>query len=345
MGIERSLIILKPDALKGGLEFEIMNRFRRKGFSIEGLYKTRPSEALLRQHYAEVIADKGEDIGRKIIDYMMSGPVLVAIIEGNDAVQSVRNMSGSKTAPIACAPGTIRHDYSTDSFDFANEEGRSVENMIHSSDSTASADREIDMWFNQNAQSITRLEPDCLDDIAEAIGYEWIGLVEGIIADSNMKGLLYHGVKNRDSIPKIEKQGLKPLTPESGLASFWATGLSLFYPLMDSPFFRYSGEHSPNHPELCELNLAVSSYKGLALKGHSLPTYQFDTQLLIKETIPYDSLAIINIKVEHPVTEDTKTLRGYAKKAEQMLLRAIDSQLTGQFTPGNTIRYHKRIKE
>lgn len=149
MGIERSLIILKPDALRRGIEYDVLNRFKKKGFDVVDMYMTVASDELLREHYAAVIADKGEKIGDNIVNFMKSGPIIVAVLEGNNAVNAVRTMGGEKTQPAQCPPGTIRHDYSMDSYDLADKENRCLENVLHSSDSAESATREIGLWFDK----------------------------------------------------------------------------------------------------------------------------------------------------------------------------------------------------
>jgi len=133
MAIERTLIILKPDAVQRGLVGKVLSRFEERGFSIAGMKMVTLSQALLKEHYAH-IADKPFFPG--IAKFMSSSPVVVAVIEGKDAVQVTRDMCGPTNARKAL-PGTIRGDYSL-----------SMQcNVIHASDSIETAQKEIARFF------------------------------------------------------------------------------------------------------------------------------------------------------------------------------------------------------
>jgi hypothetical protein len=182
---------------------------------------------------------------------------------------------------------------------------------------------------------------DIFKDISVTINYTLADLIKDVVDTSNEKKILYHGIKRGSSIKQIKKEGLKPLTPESVYCSFWATGMALFNPTNDSPFFTYSASTSPYDPEICELNLAVTKYDLLTQKGLILE-YKEDSQIRIKEIVPYDALALINVRVKHPFSEDH--LRRFMTTAEQMLLKAIVAQIYGVFSPGKTIKHFKEIK-
>ena len=131
--MERTLVILKPDCVQRGLCGLVLQRFEQRGFAIAGMKMIRLGSALLREHYAH-IADKPFFPG--IEKFMSSSPVVVAVIEGKDAVESVRAMCGPTNARKA-APGTIRGDYSL-----------SMQcNVIHASDSPETAQKEIARFF------------------------------------------------------------------------------------------------------------------------------------------------------------------------------------------------------
>ena len=133
MSPERTLIILKPDCVQRGLVGKVLSRFESRGFSIAGMKMVKLSAALLKEHYAH-IADKPFFPG--IASFMSSSPVVVAVIEGKDAVQVTRDMCGPTNARKA-APGTIRGDYSL-----------SMQcNVIHASDSPESAQKEVARFF------------------------------------------------------------------------------------------------------------------------------------------------------------------------------------------------------
>ena len=168
---ERSLIILKPDAVQRALVGEILSRFERTGFNIIGMKVTTASKELAGEHYAddeEWLVSVGEqtkksyaargidkketpkEIGQKIrqqlMDFISMSPVIALVLEGHDVIKKVRIMVGD-TAPNKAAPGTIRGDYSFDSYGMADETGRPIQNLIHASDSVESANREIKIWF------------------------------------------------------------------------------------------------------------------------------------------------------------------------------------------------------
>lgn len=131
--MERTLVILKPDCVQRGLCGAVLSRFEQRGFSIAGMKLVKLDAALLREHYAH-IADKPFFPG--IEKLMSSSPVVVAVIEGKEAVEAVRAMCGPTNARKA-APGTIRGDYSL-----------SMQcNVIHASDSLETAKKEIARFF------------------------------------------------------------------------------------------------------------------------------------------------------------------------------------------------------
>ena len=133
MPTERTLIILKPDAVQRGLVGTVLARFEERGFSIAGMKMVVLSQSQLTEHYAH-IADKPFFPG--IAKFMSSSPVVVAVIEGKDAVQVARDMCGPTNARKA-ASGTIRGDFSL-----------SMQcNVIHASDSLETAQKEVARFF------------------------------------------------------------------------------------------------------------------------------------------------------------------------------------------------------
>lgn len=132
--IEQTLIILKPDAVIRGLIGKIIDRFEQKGFRIVGMKMTRISPELAARHYEE---HREKPFYRDLVDYITSGPVILAVIEGPKAISVVRSMVGATDASLAQA-GTIRGDF-----------GLSKRfNLIHASDSEDSARREINLFFS-----------------------------------------------------------------------------------------------------------------------------------------------------------------------------------------------------
>lgn len=131
--MERTLVLIKPDAMQRGLTFEILGRLERRGLRLVGLRLVDVSEELARQHYA-VHAER--PFFAKLIGYITSSPVVAAVFEGTRAVEVVRNSVG-KTDPADAQPGTIRGDYSL-------EIGR---NLVHASDAPQTAEQEVALWF------------------------------------------------------------------------------------------------------------------------------------------------------------------------------------------------------
>ncbi|HVO77328.1 MAG TPA: nucleoside-diphosphate kinase [Methanomassiliicoccales archaeon] len=132
--IERTFVMLKPDAVHRGLISEIVGRFERKGLKPIAIKMMRLPKELAERHYAE---HKGKGFFPGLIEYITSGPVICMVWEGENAVASVRALMG-KTNPNDALPGTIRGD-------LAQQTGR---NLVHGSDSSESAKREIQIFFN-----------------------------------------------------------------------------------------------------------------------------------------------------------------------------------------------------
>ena len=134
--MERTLVLVKPDGMQRGLAGEIIHRLERRGLRIVGLKLLQVDRALAERHYGEHV---GKPFYEGLVAYITACPIVAAVFEGTDAVEAVRNTMG-KTNPRDAAPGTIRGD-------FGLEIGR---NLIHGSDSLASADREVALFFNAN---------------------------------------------------------------------------------------------------------------------------------------------------------------------------------------------------
>jgi nucleoside-diphosphate kinase len=132
--MERTLVLVKPDAMQRGLAGEIILRLERRGLRIAGLKLLQVDRALAERHYGEHV---GKPFYEGLVGYITSSPIIAAVFEGTNAVESVRNTVG-KTNPRDAAPGTIRGD-------FGLEIGR---NLIHASDSIESAEREAGIFFD-----------------------------------------------------------------------------------------------------------------------------------------------------------------------------------------------------
>ena len=133
MGMQRTLVIVKPDGVQRGLVGPIVARLEARGLKIVGLKLVQVSRDLAARHYAE---HEGKPFYPGLLQYITSAPVVVACFEGTSAVQMVRNAVGA-TNPLNAVPGTIRGDLALDI-------GR---NLIHASDAPETADRELALWF------------------------------------------------------------------------------------------------------------------------------------------------------------------------------------------------------
>lgn len=134
--MERTFIILKPDAVQRGLVGEIISRFERRGLKIVAMKFMQVDEELARRHYA---VHEGRPFFAGLIQYITSGPVVAMVVEGTDAIAVVRATVGA-TKPAEAAPGTIRAD-------FGLEIGR---NLVHASDGAETAASEIALWFGED---------------------------------------------------------------------------------------------------------------------------------------------------------------------------------------------------
>jgi len=133
---ERTLIIIKPDAIQRGLIGRIIERFENKGFKVTAMKMKHIDRKLAEQHYAE---HAGKDFFADLVDYITSSAVILMVLEGPGAIAVVRQMVGVTDGQKA-SPGTIRGDF-----------GISMRyNLIHASDSAESAKREIDLFFGQD---------------------------------------------------------------------------------------------------------------------------------------------------------------------------------------------------
>jgi nucleoside-diphosphate kinase len=145
--LERSLVLLKPDALDRGIIGEIITRFERVGAKIVGLKMLVSEKDTAKLHYTEDLARRrGEKVRDLMISMLTSGPIVAIALEGVEIVEVVRKMVGA-TEPKSANPGTIRGDYAHVSFKHADSHDIGVFNLIHASGSPEEADTEIAVWF------------------------------------------------------------------------------------------------------------------------------------------------------------------------------------------------------
>lgn len=172
---ERTLILMKPDVLQRQIVGEILSRFERKGFKMVAVKMLNATKAQVGEHYTaeeQYLIETGEKakkgaemrgqdvsnwnslewgkiIRERNIAYLTCGPILAVVLEGPSVVSSVRKVLGS-TSPADGDVGTIRADYSFDSYALADVVARSTRTMLHASDSAENAQREIKIWFKEN---------------------------------------------------------------------------------------------------------------------------------------------------------------------------------------------------
>ena len=195
---ERTLVIIKPDGVQRSLVGEIIKRYERVGLKLVALKLLLPTGEMAREHY--MVGGEGwlEEVGRKaslayekrgqkspyktnkqnglvILDanakYLSASAVVVMVWEGAHAIDIVRKITGG-TEPLSSDVGTIRGDYTIDSYPLADADGRSVRNIIHASGSVEEADKEIAIWFTKEEVHKYRL------------------IQEQILYDVNLDGLL-----------------------------------------------------------------------------------------------------------------------------------------------------------
>lgn len=183
---ERSLVIIKPDGVQRSLVGEIMRRFERTGLKFAALKLVVPQADQCWSHYHKdeewfltkgnrIVEDRkaqglsvdkepleyGKDIIQGNVDFFTSGPVVVMIIEGNQAVAIVKKLVGG-TEPTTSDVGTIRGDLTVDSYALSSIDHRAVRNLIHCSDSPEEANREINIWFKPEEIIDYRLVQDAI---------------------------------------------------------------------------------------------------------------------------------------------------------------------------------------
>lgn len=172
--MERTLVVLKPDAVQRSLIGEILTRFERTGLKIIGLKLVHATKDVAGEHYAddeewlksvgakakkayeskgvkntETELEIGQRIRQQLMDFISMSPSVAVVIEGHGAIEKVRTIVGA-TAPMNALPGTIRGDYAFDSYGLADVSGRPLQNLIHASDSPDNAAREIKVWFSDD---------------------------------------------------------------------------------------------------------------------------------------------------------------------------------------------------
>lgn len=168
---ERTLVLLKPDTVQRALIGKIIDRFEGVGLKIVGMKFVLPTKEQAYKHYvkseaeigalgnrsieakkkSDIIETKdpkvlGQEIVDRLVTFLSAGPIVAIVLEGNQSIAITRKMVGS-TEPLQSLPGTIRGDYTIDSYRMADDDKRSVRNLVHASSSLGDSDYEIKVWF------------------------------------------------------------------------------------------------------------------------------------------------------------------------------------------------------
>ena len=144
MTIEQTLVLIKPDGVARGLVGEIIKRFEQRGLKIIALKLVKINPDFSKKHYAAHIS-KG--FYKPLESFITSGPIVAIAIEGVDAIENVRKLSGA-TESKSASPGTIRGDYSHVSYGHADEKGIAIKNIVHASGNKEDAEKELSLWFS-----------------------------------------------------------------------------------------------------------------------------------------------------------------------------------------------------
>jgi nucleoside-diphosphate kinase len=144
--IERTLVLLKPDAVARGLSGQILQRFESTALKVVGTKMKWMDAEFTRKHYADLEERLGSEVYNLTATFMQQGPVIALVLEGYDAIATVRKIVGS-TYPNQAPAGTIRGDFSHMSSGASLAVGKAVANLVHASGNREEAAQEVDLWF------------------------------------------------------------------------------------------------------------------------------------------------------------------------------------------------------
>lgn len=144
--IERTLVLVKPDAVQRSLIGEIVSRFEKAGLKIVGMKMVWIDPEFSKKHYA---AHVNKPFYKSLEAFITAGPVIAMVIEGISGVEVVRKIVGN-TEPKTAPAGTIRGDYAHHSYHFTDMKGIAIRNIIHASGTVEEAKKEIKLWFKDN---------------------------------------------------------------------------------------------------------------------------------------------------------------------------------------------------
>jgi nucleoside-diphosphate kinase len=146
LGVEKTLVLLKPDAVARGLAGRIVGRFEDAALKIVGVKMKHLDADFTRKHYFDLEERLGTEIYNSTATFMQTGPVIALALEGVDAVAKVRKIIGS-TYPNDAPPGTVRGDYAHQTKASSEVSGKAVMNLVHASGNPEEAKYEVELWF------------------------------------------------------------------------------------------------------------------------------------------------------------------------------------------------------
>lgn len=150
METERTLVLIKPESVQRAIVGKIITRFEDAGLKIVAMKQVWVDREFAMKHYTEDISKRrGEHVREKLLKYLIEGPVVAIVLEGINAIENVRKITGG-TEPKSAAPGTIRGDFAHATFAYADEKNLALKNIIHASSDEKDARHEINLWFKKN---------------------------------------------------------------------------------------------------------------------------------------------------------------------------------------------------
>jgi nucleoside-diphosphate kinase len=147
LGVERTLVLLKPDAVARGLAGRVLVRFEEAALKIVGVKMKRLDAEFTRKHYFDLEERLGADVYNTTATFMQSGPVIAVVLQGVDAVAKVRKLIGV-TIPSDATPGTVRGDFAHQTRASSDVSGKAVMNLVHASGNSEEAKYEVELWFS-----------------------------------------------------------------------------------------------------------------------------------------------------------------------------------------------------
>jgi nucleoside-diphosphate kinase len=159
---ERTLVILKPDAVVRGMAGRILQRFEDASLKIVGMKMRTMDAEFTRKHYFDLEERLGASVYNATAGFMQHGPVIAFVLEGEDAVATVRKLVGT-TYPNEAQPGSIRGDFAHQSKAVATATGKPVANLVHASGNRDEAKYEVDLWFDESELFAYRTAADAFD--------------------------------------------------------------------------------------------------------------------------------------------------------------------------------------